>query len=386
MYWHRLIRRVLVSMLSVVSLVCGAADDPRELICRTNLMLIYDGIQHYRSEYKDVPQWLSHLHPRFIADREVLQCPMAKAAGRTSIDVTGRRKLHDPDTSYFYEFNPGEIESTRGHSNREWKFAQMRVVGPVVPIVRCLLHRESLKHADGVLNLAFNGVIYESGLYWENNFTEIVSPDLLTSDHLLAQDTSIRLVVVPPRPELATPQQIDLSKFYNVSLQKPAWIERDLIDLSGVPAGLAHWNGVRFDVRGAVQMASKHTAVGVFPSGTANIGVGQPCRSIHFVHGAIGVATVGTVLGKYLVRYEGGLSREVPIVYGRNVASVHEPFYSAGLAEAKVAFEEEDCPTPVMLWHFTWTNPEPDLVISYIRAVSSVTNAGPILVAVTLEP
>jgi hypothetical protein len=52
-------------------------------------------------------------------------------------------------------------------TNREWKRKQMGLVGSDVPIVRCLLHKP-------VLNLSFGGKIYESPLFWEQNFLDVV--------------------------------------------------------------------------------------------------------------------------------------------------------------------------------------------------------------------
>lgn len=371
-----------IAAISAAPITCGAAGDHSELICRTNLLLIYDAIQHYRAEYRDVPQWLSDLQPRFIADRETLYCPLAKASGQTSIRVTGRTKLNDPNTSYFYEFNPGELKSPRGHSNREWKFAQMRVVGAVVPIVRCLLHRDALnlKRVDGVLNLAFSGVIYKSGLFWESNFT-----DNLTAEYLLTQDASVRLVVVPPRAETATPREIDLSGFYNVSLQRPSRDERDIVDLSAVPAALVEWQGVQFDLRGAVQFASRKNGE-VFPTESPSIAVAQKCQRLHFIHGCIGSVAVGTTIGKYTIHYANGLGREVPLIFGRNIAPLHGPFTPADLVDAKVAFAQTNSLRPVRLCHFIWTNPEPTKSVSALRVTSALANAAPIVIAISVEP
>jgi hypothetical protein len=47
---------------------------------------------------------------------------------------------------------------------REWKRQQMKLVGPEVPLVRCLLH-------DRSLNLSIGGKVYESSVFWELNFT-----------------------------------------------------------------------------------------------------------------------------------------------------------------------------------------------------------------------
>jgi hypothetical protein len=72
-----------------------------------------------------------------------------------------------------YEFTPTPIpEVVKGAwpgpkmTMREWKRQQMELVGPEVPLVRCLLH-------EPALNLSMGGKVYESPVFWELNFTNV---------------------------------------------------------------------------------------------------------------------------------------------------------------------------------------------------------------------
>ena len=73
---------------------------------------------------------------------------------------------------YLYEFSPlpmGHVWAGGQIRMRDFKRRQMGLVGGEVPIVRCHLHQP-------VLNLAFDGRIYESPVSWEQNFRDVVDP------------------------------------------------------------------------------------------------------------------------------------------------------------------------------------------------------------------
>src|SRR5882757_2941687 len=53
-----------------------AANEKEE--CTKNLKLIYDSIEAYRKDHKDLPNWLSDLVPDYLADANVLICPVCR--------------------------------------------------------------------------------------------------------------------------------------------------------------------------------------------------------------------------------------------------------------------------------------------------------------------
>ncbi|MBU6400082.1 MAG: sel1 repeat family protein, partial [Verrucomicrobia bacterium] len=85
--------------------------------------------------------------------------------------------------SYNYEFCPSPMEGIWGGGQlrmRDWKEAEMKLLGDKVPIVRCGLH-------DRSLNLSVGGEVYESTkLEWEEDFKDKVSMADLTPRRLLA--------------------------------------------------------------------------------------------------------------------------------------------------------------------------------------------------------
>lgn len=137
--------------------------------CKRNFQKIAAAILTYRKDHQDIPNWLSDLVPHYLSADDLI-CPVTKATQRLSPYGTLDPKLR---CSYLYEFSPTPITAVikaafpgPTMTNRQWKRQQMGLVGSEVPITRCLLH-------DPVLNLSFGGRIYESPMFWENNFLDV---------------------------------------------------------------------------------------------------------------------------------------------------------------------------------------------------------------------
>jgi len=145
--------------------------------CIANLERISAAILAYRKDHKDIPHWLSDLVPKYLPDASVFICPVTKKTERLSAFGALDPKVR---CSYLYEFSPTPMTATVKNAfagplrtNRDWKRQQMGLIGSDVPIVRCLLH-------SPVLNLAFGGRIYESPLFWEENFLDVVKMEDLS--------------------------------------------------------------------------------------------------------------------------------------------------------------------------------------------------------------
>jgi hypothetical protein len=145
-----------------------STDRNEAAVCTKNLEKINTAIEAYRKDSKDVPNWLSDLVPKYLADTNVLICPVTTRTGLQSAFGVLDPKIH---SSYLYEFTPTHIpEVVKGAwpgpkmTMREWKRQQMKLAGSGVPLMRCLLH-------EPALNLSVGGKVYESPVFWELNFT-----------------------------------------------------------------------------------------------------------------------------------------------------------------------------------------------------------------------
>jgi thiol-disulfide isomerase/thioredoxin len=166
---------ITATLLLIPSVHGQPAEDPTggdesadRQACIRQLEKIHEAIQAYRRDHKDLPDWLSELVPNYLADENQLVCPITRKTGRTHTF----EHLKDPKMlrAYLYEFSPlpmGNVWAGGDIRMRDFKRRQMGLVGGEVPIARCHLH-------DRVLNLAFSGKIYDSGMNWEQNFTDYV--------------------------------------------------------------------------------------------------------------------------------------------------------------------------------------------------------------------
>src|SRR5436190_19389539 len=83
--------------------LCGAEDDHSK--CEKNLLKVWVAIEKYRKDHNDLPNWLSDLVPGYLADTNLLICPLSAESGQKPPGVK------DPKVSnaYHYEFNPLRI-------------------------------------------------------------------------------------------------------------------------------------------------------------------------------------------------------------------------------------------------------------------------------------
>jgi thiol-disulfide isomerase/thioredoxin len=165
--------------------------------CTKNLRQIYEAIQAYRREHKDLPNWLSDLVPKYLADPAVFICPVTRRTGRDN----PFRHLTDPKmaTSYMYEFcdgDAGTIWQGGKMKMRQFKGLQMALAGGDTPILRCHLH-------NPVLNIGFDGKFYESGEMWEDRFLDVVNMEDFSPRSLLARFTDSS-AQAPARPTVTT--------------------------------------------------------------------------------------------------------------------------------------------------------------------------------------
>ncbi len=353
--------------------------------CTRNLKLIYEAIQSYQEEKKDLPNWLSDLVPQYLPDANVLVCPVCRRTGATEPAPLADPKL---PCSYLFEFCPVPLGNMAPNApertRREWKRRQMGLVGSMVPIIRCRHHRP-------VLNVAFDGRVYESTPSWEQMFTNRVNPDALSAPRLFAEDaaSAARAALhIPVRSSQAAARLLDLTKFYTAGL-KEAWLGETNGSLAALPQGVQTLQGVQFDLRGLIQLAGRPGAEKDQLQHTANIPVWQKCKRIHFLHAAAfgQPADNGKTVGSYFIHFAKNPARlEIPIVFGRDVQNWRPSGNAPGTGEAKPVWTENGDPkTAARLFLTSWVNLAPDLEIESVEFVSNRAGPAPFLVAVTSE-
>jgi hypothetical protein len=150
-------------------------------IIHKRMMRIYEAIQAYRTDHKQLPAYLSDLYPQYIGDTNVFLCPEPHSS-----NIIPFPSLKDPkmQVDYAYEFNANPLQGLFGYQGpmtmADFKRLQMAVVGGNVPILRCFVNGLDQR----VLNVSFDGKYYESGQYWEYGFTNRINFDSLVPDQL----------------------------------------------------------------------------------------------------------------------------------------------------------------------------------------------------------
>lgn len=360
--------------------------------CEKNLHAIYKAIQTYRTERKDLPAWLSDLVPKYIKDPNLLICPVIKKTG--AVNTLG---IEDPkmSTAYIYEFAdtpvPNGIHGGSNRTMKEWKKRQMGVVGSKIPMVRC--HH----HQPNVLNLTFDGRVYEGPGSWEAELRE-VNPEDLSPARLFAADTVASLQArsqaeIPPRDARTPANLVDLSKHYNAALTE-GWHrtgpnEPIANDLSAMPRGIQKIAGVEFDVRGLIQLGSRKLNHPRFPLAARDIKVDQKAARLHFLHSTGWSAPDGTPVATYVMHMANGKTHEFTVNYGDHVADSVAWQPSPREGNSIVAWTGTSPATggqtTLNIFKTQWTNPEPDQAITRIDYIANNNDPAPFLIAITAE-
>jgi hypothetical protein len=134
---------------------------------------------------------------------------------------------------------------------------------------------------------------------------------------------------IPRRDPKADVKLIDLSKQSTLGLTEHA-IASYGYSLSKLSRGLQMLAKVQYDLRGIVQVSSREF-VGRqrgFPVEVKGIKVGLRCDELDFLHASRWTEENVTSIGKYLVQYAKGVTRDVPIRFAvelRDWRPLHDP-------------------------------------------------------------
>jgi WD40 repeat protein len=146
---------------------------PRRIVeekeqCRAQLLKIHEAIMAYKKDHQQLPDWLSDLVPKYLADTNTLICPsLRRIKVESRLAWSGRE---DPKIahSYFYDFSARSNQLTDpyglaapGDSMKSWKSRQLARYGDRVPLVLCASH-------GPVLSLTYGGEYVEGPAEWQH--------------------------------------------------------------------------------------------------------------------------------------------------------------------------------------------------------------------------
>jgi hypothetical protein len=203
---------------------------------------------------------------------------------------------------------------------------------------------------------------------------------------------SIDNPIMERSPE-APAESVDLTAYYNASLDDD-WFQHAGHDYQDLPKGIQVFGGVPFDLRGLIQLAASHTmdVTGVvFPEAVEGIEVHRTGKRLSFLQACFWHADKGAQLGEYVIHYLDGQIRRAPIRYMRNTMDWWVRPGDELPTQADQIWLGQNPSTRSFgfmthLLKYTWENPRPAVEISTIDFVSDLIEAGPFLVALTVEP
>ncbi len=168
---------------------------------------------------------------------------------------------------------------------------------------------------------------------------------------------------------------------------KGGWTDQGVNDAREIPTGWQVWRGVPFEIidpeenggRSCIVLRGKGRPD--FPE-AVTVPVGERCDVVYFLHNCAWAGAEGRVVGRYVVRYADGQTREVPLRVGREIRDWWNP---EDTKDSAVGWEgsNPEC-ARVGLSIFPWQNPRPKVAIESITVATAGTDAEPILVAITL--
>jgi hypothetical protein len=199
------------------------------------------------------------------------------------------------------------------------------------------------------------------------------------------------LKTIPARNPKAKPELVDLSLFYNASLEGNWHPGPEGHDLSELPKGLQTLAGTEFDVRGLIQVGYLTLLQEKYPTEVTNIPFGRTCQKLHFLHAAIRCEAIpnGVRIGSYIMHYANGKQAEFPIVVGQSVADwstqPNEEPRMVNVAWSGFCASSRQLGRMIRLFKSTWENSTPSETILSIDFISITFVPAPFLVAITAE-
>jgi hypothetical protein len=204
--------------------------------------------------------------------------------------------------------------------------------------------------------------------------------------------------------ECANPILIDLKPRVNASLLATTdgvagARENDLAEL---PSGVHTFAGVPFEVEGRIQLLGKRLVESgrSFPAEVKHISIARRCGRIHLLHGASAARNLDEKIARLVLHYQDGSQAEIGIVTGADVLDWWGPIYYTEAGEERNTtspgtelawagsnpwIKKRAPELSLRLYRSSFANPHPDREIASMDYVSTLSEAGPFLLGLTLE-
>jgi hypothetical protein len=176
----------------------------------------------------------------------------------------------------------------------------------------------------------------------------------------------------------------------------------DQNNLAQLPRGIHAFGGIPFDVEGKLQLCglSSIKAGRKLPGRVKNIAIHAKGARLNLLHGASAAQTLGNKIARLIVHYQDGSQTEIGIVAGDDVLDWWGPLYNTeagnqrhprsqltvlAWAGSNPWIQKRSPDSSLRLYRTTFSNPHPELEISSVDYVSTMSQAAPFLIALTVD-
>jgi hypothetical protein len=208
----------------------------------------------------------------------------------------------------------------------------------------------------------------------------------------------IRNWFIPERDAATDMRLIDLTKYYTAALDDD-WLVSAGANLKRLPKGIQKLDSIPFDIRGIIQLGglslykeSDYPAEEQkirYPEKVNGIEINQKASGICFLQASAWGEEEDKEVGQYIIYYEDNSTDTISLSY---LVNLRDWWFADGdkmpenATQAWIGLNDitEKRGLHISLFNFKWENPHPDKTIKSIDFLSTMTNAAPYLVAITL--
>lgn len=308
--------------------------------CAERLKTVYEAIEAWRRRHADYPPDLDSLVKKgFLQNIQMLLCPEAEEQLSLSSVPDGVLTSTTYDKAATYEYDLAQDIPTNDRdainlaepNRRTWKMALMKTaVGDFVPILRCL------RHLPVALNIPRTGVLYESDLYWEFKFVDLL-PEVYAMPWMASTRSPSIHNFVSERPPALPAGALDLKEAAN-ALSVDPWLDgvssADSLCKASPVVNVRDAEGTvrAFDCRYLVQVCGGFGAYETWLARESFAGPSYPkqsktvnirCRNatqIFVLQATAYPAVPDSEVGKITLLFPDGTTQIQPLIYGRNTS------------------------------------------------------------------
>ncbi len=183
---------------------------------------------------------------------------------------------------------------------------------------------------------------------------------------------------------------VNLGPFYNFALSEEIHGKPD--NKIPIPSGISNFNGVTFDARGIIQLASKVSFEKShihYPEKIIGIPINCTTGCLCFLHSSAWESEKGTDVVYIVVNYVNNEKRTITIKSRIEVEDWwFHPENSIIPAKAKLAWggsneRVKNLGFDLSIYRYTWANPKPEVGITSVDLISSMNDTGYMLFGIT---